>query len=31
MIDEKEKKRRELSRRIFLTILKTLQYLARQG
>ena len=31
MIDENEKKRRELNRRIFLTILETLQYLARQG
>ena len=31
MIDENEKKRRKLNRRIFLTILETLQYLARQG
>ena len=31
MIDKNEKKRRELNRRIFLTILETLQYLARQG
>ena len=31
MIDENQKKRRELNRRIFLTILETLQYLARQG
>ena len=30
MIDKIEKKRRELNRRIFLTILETLQYLARQ-
>ena len=30
MIDENEKKRRELNRRVFLTILETLQYLARQ-
>ena len=31
MIDENEKKYRELNRRIFLTILETLQYLSRQG
>ena len=31
MIDENEKKRRELNWRIFLTILETLQYLVRQG
>ena len=31
MIDENEKKRRELNCRIFLTILETLQYLVRQG
>ena len=31
MIDKNEKKRRELNRRIFLTILETFQYLARQG
>ena len=30
MIDKIEKKRRELNRRTFLTILETLQYLARQ-
>ena len=31
MSDENEKKHRELNWRIFLTILETLQYLARQG
>ena len=31
MIDKIEKKRMELNRRTFLTILETLQYLARQG
>ena len=31
MIDENEKKRRVLNRHIFLSILETLQYLARQG
>ena len=31
MIDENEKKRSVLNRHIFLSILETLQYLARQG
>ena len=31
MIDENEKKHRELNRRIFLTLLETWLYLARQG
>ena len=31
MIDENEKKHRELNRRIFLTLLETWQYLTRQG
>ena len=31
MIDENEKKRTELNRRIFLGILETLQYLTREG
>ena len=31
LINENEKKCRELNRRIFLAILETLQYLARQG
>ena len=31
MIDENKKKRKELNRRIFLTILETLHYLTRQG
>ena len=31
MIDENEKKRKELNRHIFLGILETLQYLTREG